>query len=41
MPSKEKQRALDWVEENKELLTDVHQTIWEYAEVGLQEHKTA
>ena len=41
MPSKEKQSALDWVEENKELLTDVHQTIWEYAEVGLQEHKTA
>ncbi|HUS77920.1 MAG TPA: amidohydrolase [Patescibacteria group bacterium] len=39
--SKEKQVALDWVEENKGLLTDVHQQIWEFAEVGLQEMKTA
>ena len=39
--SKEKQVALDWIEENKELLTDVHQQIWEFAEVGLQEMKTS
>ena len=39
--SKVKQVALDWVEENREMLSDVHHRIWEYAEVGLQEHKTA
>jgi aminobenzoyl-glutamate utilization protein B len=33
--------ALNWVENNKDLLVNVHQKIWEYAEVGLQEHKTA
>ena len=36
-----KRFALDWVEENKDMLIDVHQEIWEYAEVGLQEHKTS
>jgi aminobenzoyl-glutamate utilization protein B len=39
--SKEKQVALEWVDENKEMLADVHQRIWEFAEVGLQELKTA
>jgi len=33
--------ALNWVEENTDFLVNVHQRIWEYAEVGLQEHKTA
>ncbi len=39
--SKEKQTALEWVEQNEKLLTDVHQEIWELAEVGLQEFRTA
>jgi aminobenzoyl-glutamate utilization protein B len=39
--SKEKQVALDWVEENSEMLSSMHHSIWEYAEVGLQEFKTA
>jgi len=33
--------ALNWVKENTDFLVNVHQRIWEYAEVGLQEHKTA
>ena len=36
-----KEAALEWVEENKKLLVDVHQKIWTLAEVGLQEFKTA
>jgi len=39
--SNEKQTALEWVEQNEKLLTDVHQEIWELAEVGLQEFRTA
>jgi aminobenzoyl-glutamate utilization protein B len=39
--SKEKQTALEWIEQNEKLLTDVHQKIWELAEVGLQEFRTA
>jgi aminobenzoyl-glutamate utilization protein B len=35
-----KQRALDWIEENKELIMDTHTKIWRYSEVGLQEIKT-
>lgn len=39
--SKESKRiALEWVEENQKLLLDVHQKIWNWAEVGLQEIKT-
>ena len=36
-----KETALEWVKKNEELLVDVHQKIWELAEVGLQEIKTA
>ncbi len=41
MPTKEKQTALAWVEQNEKNLKDTHMTLWEYAEVGLQEMKTA
>jgi len=33
--------ALDWVDEHKKTLVEVHQRIWELAEVGLQETRTA
>ncbi|MCW4050068.1 MAG: amidohydrolase [Candidatus Bathyarchaeota archaeon] len=36
-----KKVALKWVDENEKMLVDVHQRIWELAEVGLQEVKTA
>ena len=35
-----KQVAVDWVRENEKLLIDVHDRIWQWAEVGLQEFKT-
>lgn len=38
---KGKQVALDWVDEQEKMLVDVHQRIWELAEVGLQEVQTA
>jgi aminobenzoyl-glutamate utilization protein B len=41
MSSEAKQIALDWVDEYKELLIEVHNKVWEYAEVGLQEYKTS
>ena len=40
MSSNQKKLAVDWIEENKELIVDVHQKIWEWAEVGLQELKS-
>lgn len=39
--SKAKTMGINWVIENQKLLVDVHQKIWEYAEVGLQEIKIA
>jgi len=36
-----KRVALDWVDEREKMLVDVHQRIWELAEVGLQEVQTA
>lgn len=41
MSTKGKQIALEWVQENEKLLIDVHNKIWNLAEVGLQELKTA
>ena len=41
MCSKEKQIALAWITQNEELIIDAHNRIWAFAEVGLQEHKTA
>ncbi len=35
------QKALKWIENNKEKVIDIGQKIWEYAEVGLQEHKSS
>ena len=40
MTSERKRMAVDWVQENKDLLVDTHQKIWELAEVGLQEFET-
>ena len=37
----EKKYVVDWIEENRDIITDVHHKIWEYAEVGLQETKSA
>ncbi len=39
--SKAKEIALEWVNKNEKKLVDIHQEIWELAEVGLQEIKTA
>jgi aminobenzoyl-glutamate utilization protein B len=36
-----KERALDWIAKNKELIIEISDTIWGYAEVGLQEFKSA
>jgi len=36
-----KQVALDWIEEHRDLIIDVNDKIWEYAEVGLQEFKSS
>ncbi len=41
MSSEAKRIALEWIEENEDLLIDVHNKIWKYAEVGLQEYKTS
>ena len=35
------QTALDSVDAHRDSILDVNQTIWRYAEVGLQEHKSA
>jgi aminobenzoyl-glutamate utilization protein B len=39
--SEAKKIALEWVNENEKKLVDIHQEIWELAEVGLQEINTA
>ena len=36
-----KQVAIDWIERNRNLIIDVSDGIWAYAEVGLQEHKSS
>jgi len=36
-----KKATLEWVSKNEDMLVEVHQKIWELAEVGLQEIKTA
>ena len=36
-----KESALDWIVQNKERVIEISDTIWEYAEVGLQEFKSA
>ena len=41
MTTKAKQMAMAWISENEELLISVHDRIWRFAEVGLQENKTA
>ncbi|MFA9436888.1 MAG: amidohydrolase [Candidatus Bathyarchaeota archaeon] len=38
--SEAKKIALEWLKENEKKLIDIHQEIWELAEVGLQEIKT-
>ena len=39
--SEAKKIALEWVNKNEKKLVNIHQEIWELAEVGLQEIKTA
>jgi aminobenzoyl-glutamate utilization protein B len=39
--SREKQTAIDWIEENRNTLSDFHQRIWQYAEPALREYKSA
>lgn len=41
MSTNGKRIALQWVQDNEKLLIDVHEKIWNFAEVGLQEFKTA
>jgi len=41
MSTKPKQIAVDWITQNEKLLIDAHDKIWNWAEVGLQENKTA
>ncbi len=41
MSEKAKQAAIEWVTNNESMIIDVHNQIWELAEVGLQEVKTA
>jgi len=40
-PSKEKQTALDFVDENRDWLSDFHQEIWRYAEPAFREYRSA
>jgi len=39
--TEEKKTAMDWVEENREWISDFHQLIWNYAEPALREYKSA
>lgn len=39
--SESKRVAWDWVDQHERMLVDTHMRIWELAEVGLQENKTA
>jgi len=41
MSSDVKQMAMDWIEAHQELLIEVHDELWRWAEVGLQEFKTS
>ncbi|MFX0209024.1 MAG: amidohydrolase [Candidatus Hodarchaeota archaeon] len=41
MSTNGKRIALQWVQDNEKLLIDVHEKIWNFGEVGLQEFKTA
>jgi aminobenzoyl-glutamate utilization protein B len=36
-----KKDAYDWIDENESRIVDISDKIWEFAEVGLQEHKSA
>ena len=41
MSTRAKQMTIEWIKENEKLLIEVHDKIWGWAEVGLQEIKTA
>src|SRR5205807_4960133 len=41
MITAEKQFALDWVDDNRQDLSDWNQIIWHYAETALREYKSA
>lgn len=35
------ERAISWIEEHREYLNEISDTIWDYAEVGLQEYRSS
>lgn len=39
--SEEKKTAVNWIEKNRDRLSDFHQTIWNYAEPALREYKSS
>lgn len=41
MSAEGKRIAIEWVEGHRELVTKVHQRVWELAEVGLKEYETS
>jgi aminobenzoyl-glutamate utilization protein B len=41
MVDEAKQVALDWVNDNQRLVTEIHDKLWNLAEVGLQEIETS
>jgi len=38
--TQEKQTAFDYIDENREKISDLHQLIWRYAETALREYKS-
>lgn len=41
MPELSKEKAFNWVSENESRIAQISDKIWEYAELGLQEHKSS
>ena len=37
----EKEYALDWIEKNKDMLIEISDKVWEFAELGLIEFKSS
>jgi aminobenzoyl-glutamate utilization protein B len=40
-PAKEKQVALGWIDENKEMITNLSDRIWEFAELPMEEYRSS
>mgnify|MGYP000887307419 CR=1 FL=1 len=41
MTTTEKATALTWIDEHQDTIVDLHQRVWDLAEVGLQETQTS